>query len=113
MAAAISSPLGQSVAAGAPAPAALGGAPFSNASLYVGDLEGNVNEGQLYDLFSHVAPVVSIRVCRDQTRRSSLGYAYVNFSNSQDGSSSRDFSVFGVFILFLLVKLHADWFEFI
>lgn len=60
--------------------------PFVNASLYVGDLEHNVNEGQLYDLFSQVAQVVSVRVCRDQAKRSSLGYAYVNFSNHQEGN---------------------------
>jgi len=59
---------------------------FPNSSLYVGDLEHNVNEGQLFDLFSQVAQVVSIRVCRDQARRASLGYAYVNFSNPQDGN---------------------------
>ncbi|PNX58750.1 polyadenylate-binding protein 2-like [Trifolium pratense] len=58
---------------------------FENASLYVGDLEGNVNETQLYDLFGQIAQVVSVRVCRDQAKQSSLGYAYVNFSNSHDG----------------------------
>lgn len=62
-----------------------GGVLYPNASLYVGDLEQSVVEGQLYDLFNQVAQVVSVRVCRDQARRTSLGYAYVNFSNSQDG----------------------------
>ncbi|KAG4908019.1 hypothetical protein AAZX31_20G158200 [Glycine max] len=94
MAAAISSPMAQSVAAAATpviAPGvALGGGPFANASLYVGDLEGNVNEEQLYDLFSQVAQIASIRVCRDQTKRSSLGYAYVNFANAQDASNAME-----------------------
>ncbi|OIW01421.1 hypothetical protein TanjilG_25717 [Lupinus angustifolius] len=60
------------------------------ASLYVGDLESNVNEGQLYDLFSHVAQVVSIRVCRDQTQRSSLGYAYVNLPTPLDAANAME-----------------------
>ncbi|KAK7380564.1 hypothetical protein VNO78_33078 [Psophocarpus tetragonolobus] len=78
-----------SAAAVVPAPA-LNVSQFGNASLYVGDLEANVNEGQLFDLFSQVAPVISIRVCRDQTRRSSLGYAYVNFSNGQDAANAME-----------------------
>lgn len=86
MATAISSPMAQSPSPVTATAAAMTGGPFANSSLYVGDLEGNVNEGQLYDLFSQVAQVVSIRVCRDQTKRSSLGYAYVNFANAQDGS---------------------------
>ncbi|MED6187843.1 hypothetical protein PIB30_080350 [Stylosanthes scabra] len=86
-AAAISSPVAQATAAPA---AALGVGPFSNASLYVGDLEANVNEAQLYDLFSQIAPIVSIRVCRDLTKRYSLGYAYVNYSSYEHAANAME-----------------------
>ncbi|KAM7507952.1 hypothetical protein LguiA_018405 [Lonicera macranthoides] len=72
-------------------PSSASGVPgFGNVSLYVGDLDSTVNDSQLYDLFNQVAQVVSVRVCRDQTRRTSLGYAYVNFSNPQDASHARE-----------------------
>ncbi|KAL6984242.1 hypothetical protein U1Q18_017621 [Sarracenia purpurea var. burkii] len=71
-------------------PAVQAGGGFANVSLYVGDLDLNVNEGQLYDLFNQVAQVVSVRVCRDQARRTSLGYAYVNFSTAQDAVTARE-----------------------
>ncbi|XP_031267142.1 polyadenylate-binding protein 2-like [Pistacia vera] len=63
---------------------------FLTTSLYVGDLDFNVTDSQLYDLFNQVGQVVSVRVCRDLSTRRSLGYGYVNYSNPTDAARALD-----------------------
>lgn len=61
-------------------------------SLYVGDLPVDLPNPEeiLNGLFSSVAPVVSLKVCRDLNTQKSLGYAYVNFQNPTDAEKALD-----------------------
>jgi hypothetical protein len=54
----------------------------------VGDLDPDVGETTLFEVFNVVAPVATIRVCRNAVTRQSLGYAYVNFQSPADAEKA-------------------------
>lgn len=70
-------------------------------ALYVGDLDPNLTESELKEVFSQKGDVISVKVCMDHTTERSLGYGYVNFSNPQDGKFP--FSKRRIVLMFLVL----------
>lgn len=62
--------------------------PVGPKSLYVGDLERNVSDAQIQELFQRVGHVVSVRIYRDAMTKTSLGYGYVNYSTARNASEA-------------------------
>jgi len=79
---------GDEIDTAGPTPSSAAPQSQNSASLYVGELDPTVTEAMLFELFSQIGSVASIRVCRDAVTRRSLGYAYVNYNNTADGEKA-------------------------
>ncbi|KAK4779185.1 hypothetical protein SAY86_006713 [Trapa natans] len=66
---------------GLPASGSGGVSPCVSTSLYIRNLDFDVSNSQLYDLFNQIGQVVSVRVCWDLTTRQPLDYGHANYSN--------------------------------
>jgi polyadenylate-binding protein len=55
-------------------------------ALYVGDLHEDATDEDLFDAFSKVGTVTSVRICRDNVTNKSLRYGYVNYLSQADGT---------------------------
>ena len=53
-------------------------------SLYVGDLDPNVNEAEMYDLFCQIGQVLTVYICRDAITNNSLGHGYVYYNSGEN-----------------------------
>jgi len=59
-------------------------------SLYVGDLDQNIHEEQLYDFFSKITSVQSVRIMKDLYNGRSRGFGFVNFFNTKDAELAKE-----------------------
>ena len=66
---------------------AIGGAGFDrnqDATVYVGDLDSQVEDALLWELFVQAGPVVSVHIPKDKLTAQSMGFGFVEFKSEID-----------------------------
>ena len=54
------------------------------ATVYVGDLDPQVNEALLWELFLQAGPVVNVHIPKDKLTQAHMGYGFIEFHNEED-----------------------------
>lgn len=60
------------------------------ASLYIGELDLNIHENDLLNLFSPFGTILTVRVCRDMISLRSLGYGFINYESQESAQKAID-----------------------
>jgi splicing factor 3B subunit 4 len=55
-----------------------------DATVYVGDLDPQVNEALLWELMLQAGPVVNVHIPKDKLTQQHMGYGFVEFHNEED-----------------------------
>jgi splicing factor 3B subunit 4 len=66
------------------APVQVGKQRNADATIYVGELDGQVNEEILWELFLQVGPVVYVHIPKDKVTNQHSGFGFVEFQNEAD-----------------------------
>ncbi len=59
-----------------------------DATVYVGDLDAQVNEAILWELFLQAGPVVNVHIPKDKLTQQHMGYGFVEFHGEEDADYS-------------------------
>lgn len=61
----------------------------SNATLYIGNLDKNVTENQIFDRFSRFGRITRFSIMRDRNKQESRGFAFIEFMNVKDAEAAK------------------------
>lgn len=69
--------------------------------MYVGNLDTQVTEELLWELFLQAGPVTNVYVPKDRVTNTHQGYGFVEFRNEEDADYVRAPALIGSFLFFL------------
>lgn len=59
-------------------------------ALFIGDLDKNITEDVLKNIFDNFKTLLSVKICVDSETGKSLGYGYLNFSTKEDADTATE-----------------------
>jgi RNA recognition motif-containing protein len=59
-------------------------------TLYIGDLEKQIDESMLYSIFSQFGQIQSLRIMKDLSSKLSRGFAFVTYGNQEEAERAKN-----------------------